>query len=286
MGQKFAATKCIGELVYWSIGKRGWLEGRGGESLCLIQLLDAASGHIFARFTRENSAQENLHVFLAYIQESGVPLTLSTNASSLFTTARRKGVSAATVYKPTRVAEALGKLGIDLRRTPKLRGVPRGILSPSRVVQLKADLRLAGASNLDGANERLIKHFLPRVQPANIIARQDAHRLVDFTRVQEALICSKLYRRIGPDRTFRFQGRRYRISVGPAGLELRGREIQLLLSPDGHFTVSFEGGALNYIEANSNPPERRHRRPVESRRPPATPRQRAWMQDFMRRRVR
>jgi hypothetical protein len=64
-------------------------------------------------------------------------------------------------------------------------------------------------------------------------------------------------------------------------VDLTGLEIQLLMRPNGHFTVSFEGGELEYTKVTPNPPVRRHRRLVEARRPPATPRQRAWMQDFI-----
>ncbi len=51
-----------GELVQWDTSDHDWLEGRGGERICLIHMIDDATSELTARFVAHDSTEENLRL--------------------------------------------------------------------------------------------------------------------------------------------------------------------------------------------------------------------------------
>ena len=51
-----------GELVQWDTSDHDWLEGRGGERIYLIHMIDDATSELTARFVAHDSTEENLRL--------------------------------------------------------------------------------------------------------------------------------------------------------------------------------------------------------------------------------
>lgn len=67
------------EQVQWDTREHAWLEERGPEKMCLVALIDDASGHLFARFVEADSTEENMRVLQQYLRTHGRPQAVYTD---------------------------------------------------------------------------------------------------------------------------------------------------------------------------------------------------------------
>src|ERR1700722_15679322 len=82
-----------GELVSWKSSRLGRFAG-SCEPMILISLVDARSGHAFARFVPNNSAPEHFKILRCYIELWGRPQEIRTGNASPFVGVGRTGKSA------------------------------------------------------------------------------------------------------------------------------------------------------------------------------------------------
>ena len=104
-------SRC-GELVQWDTSTHDWLEGRG-ERIYLISMIDDATSHLFARFVRHDTSEENRLLLGSYLERYGRPLAFYTDKAGMFQVAvktkrqeRREGLDRQQM-PPTQIARAL-----------------------------------------------------------------------------------------------------------------------------------------------------------------------------------
>ncbi len=141
-----------------------WLEDRGSWLTLLLAVDDATGTAPNALFQEQEDTRGYLSLLQGIIERRGVPMAVYTDGHAVFQPRRSpSGLSQAPRKGPsTQWGRALGELGITqiLAHSPEAKGrVERA--NGTFQDRLVAELRLAGASTLDEANQ-VLADFLPR----------------------------------------------------------------------------------------------------------------------------
>ena len=237
-----------GDLVQWDTSDHEWLEGRGPR-LRLILLIDDATSVWHARFVHSDSTEENMRVLEGYLRERGRPVAVYTDKAGLFQTAlktRRDDPRAGqdkSEMPPTQIGRALRELGIEwiAAHSPQAKGrVERSFQTAQD--RLVKELRVAAVCTLDGANEFLVKEFLPwcgkalRVAPASA---DDAHRPLEACHDLAAILSHVETRHVANDYTMQFESQLYQIDRKDICAGLRGATVRVEKRLDGSLAVRF-----------------------------------------------
>lgn len=248
----------FGELVQWDTSDHDWLEGRGSERLYLIAMIDDATSRLWARFVRHDSTEENMNVLEAYLKRNGSPLAFYTDKASLFQTARKVSRDQRELPRedreplpPTQVERALKELGIIwiAAHSAQAKGrVERSFeTAQDRLVK---DLRMAGVTTLEQANEYLDAEFLPWWNRTLVVEPrdpQDSHRPLEKGHDLAAILSHVESRIIKTDYTFQFEGTRYVIEQADIRNGLRNAAARIEKRRDGSLAVRFEQQYLRYL---------------------------------------
>lgn len=155
-----------GALLLWDGSRHDWLEGRG-PVLCLMGAIDDATGELMpgAHFAEQETAAGYLRVLAAVVAQKGIPLrlymdrhgSLKRNDSHTSLAEELEGEQ-----RPTQVGVALGEFGVEsiYALSPQAKGRIERLWATLQD-RLVSELRLAGASTIESANEVLGKQ-LPR----------------------------------------------------------------------------------------------------------------------------
>ena len=109
-----------------------------------------------------------------------------------------------------------------------------------------SELRLAGASTLDEANQ-VLWDFLPRYsQRFSVPAAQpgSAYRKPEETFIPEEVFCFKYYRRVGTDNVVRFGRHRLQIIPCNGRLSYARAKVEVHERMDGRLAVYYKGHCL------------------------------------------
>jgi hypothetical protein len=236
----------FGELVQWDTSEHAWLEGRG-ERLYLIAMIDDATSHLFARFVRHDSTEENMKLLWSYLEKYGRPVAFYTDKASLFQTAEKRKRDEPGVEKdpvempPTQIGRALRELGISwiAAHSPQAKGrVERNFgTAQDRLVK---GMRVAGVKTIEEANEYLQNEYLVwwerqmTVEPAN---PDDAHRRLEKSHHLAASLSHVETRQVRPDYTLRWNGGFYQIERQAITPGLRKADVRVEQRLDGTVAV-------------------------------------------------
>jgi hypothetical protein len=255
-----------GESVRWKTSRRKWLESCS-DPLCLIAMIDEATGRTVARFTCDDSIDENFRTLSAYITRWGHPHRVRTDKSKLFA-------------EGGQIRRALTELNIQW--TPS--GSPRdlGGAEPFFMevwANLTRELQSAGAGSFEDAAAYLENTLLPRWN-ADLIPQISSDRSAPPS-IQHDLgsILSTVHpRKVSRQGAIRFNHNLYRVSTSPVGTSLRGQEVRIETHADGRIFARWNGSyvELEKLGENSQP---------TSRAPSQAPRKprfsnRSWMKGF------
>jgi hypothetical protein len=237
----------FGELVQWDTSDHDWLEGRGGERLYLIAMIDDATSRLFARFVRHDSTEQNMQLLWSYLEKFGRPVTFYTDKASLFQTAEKRKRDEPGVKKdpvempPTQIGRALRELGITWipAHSPQAKGrVERNFLTAQD--RLVKGMRVAGVTTIEQANTYLTSDYLVwwdrelTVEAAN---PDDAHRRLEKSHDLAASLSHVETRQVRPDYTLRWDGKLYQIERGAVTTGLRGANVRVEQRLDGSLAV-------------------------------------------------
>ena len=140
-----------------------WLEDRGPVLTLLLAVDDATGTGPCALFKEKEDTQGYLLLMRSTVKRKGIPLALYSDWHSVFTHRLEKHEEKPARHKRrTQFGRALKELGIRaiFARSPQAKGRVERVAGTFQD-RLVAELRLAGASSLEGANGVLEK-FLPR----------------------------------------------------------------------------------------------------------------------------
>lgn len=248
---------CFGELVQWDTSVHDWLEGRG-ERLYLVAMIDDATSHLFARFARHDSTEENLRVLWQYLELHGRPLEFYTDKASLFEVAPKQQDQWEGQQLPlTQITRALVELGIGRTsaHSPQAKGRVERCFATAQDRLVKG-LRLQRARTLEQANAYLEHKFLPEwnqrftVTPTNAT---DAHRPLSTEHRLPAILSHVEQRTISNDYTLQFRGQRYQIAKTSLQVGMRGEKIRVEARLDGTLAFRYQGQYVNVAVCTEAP---------------------------------
>ena len=240
-----------GELVQWDTSEHDWLEGRGGEKIYLIHMIDDATSELTARFVPHDSTEENMRLLQTYLETHGRPVAFYTDKASLFQTTPKIARDQKELARderqplpPTQIGRALRELGVVwiAAHSPQAKGrVERSFQTAQD--RLVKGLRVAQAKSLEQANRYLEEEFLPwwnqhlKVVPKN---PTDAHRPLDQSHDLAASLSLVETRQVTNDYTLRFDSNLYRIAREDIRAGLRGANVRIESRLDGSLKVRFQ----------------------------------------------
>ena len=247
---------CFGELVQMDGSHHDWFEGRR-ERAVLMVMIDDATNRTYAQFSEQETTRAAYDTFEGYARRHKLPVALYVDRDSIYRTEREPtvGEQLAGEEPLTQFGRAMKGLGvaIELAYSPQAKGrvERRNGLLQDRLVK---ELRLAGISDLEQANDFLEEKFLPElnrrfwVKPAQAA---DAHRAVP-RHLTEALNWEQ-ERVVQRDWTVAWEGRWFQIESDHQALCLAGRSVIVRQLRDGTVQLLRDGQKLQCRELAQRP---------------------------------
>jgi molybdenum-dependent DNA-binding transcriptional regulator ModE len=267
---------CFGELVQMDGSHHDWFEGRR-ERAVLMVMIDDATNRTYARFSEQETTRAAYDAFEGYVRRHKMPVGLYVDRDSIYRTDREPTVAEQLAGQEplTQFGRAMKGLGvaIELAYSPQAKGrvERRNGLLQDRLVK---ELRLAGISDLNGANRFLEEKFLPElnrrfwVKPAQ---EADAHQQVPRN-LAESLNWEE-GRVVQRDWTVAWQGRWFQIDSGHEALCLVGRSVIVRQLRDDTVQLLREGQKLKCRELARRPLAVAQPKPARTGTPPAKPKE-------------
>lgn len=231
--------------------RHDWLEGRG-PYLTLIGAIDDATGKVpYALFREQEDAQGYFLMLRRIVGSCGIPVALYHDGHGIFERSRGESASLEEQLegrrKPTQFGRLMEELDITsiLSRSPQARGRIERLWGTFQD-RLVSELRLAGASTLDEANQ-VLWDFLPRysqrfavpaVQPGS------AYRETEKGFIPDEIFCFKYRRTVGTDNVVRFGGHRLQIVPTNGRSSYARARVEVHERMDGSLAVYYRGECL------------------------------------------
>ena len=209
-----------GEMVQIDGSHHRWLEGRLDQEFCLMGYIDDATSKVYARFYEYEGILPVLDSFGGFVRENGIPVSVYLDRHSTYKVNRKttveedlEGDGAQTQFQ--RVMKQMG-VKIIHARSPQAKGRVERLFETLQD-RLVKELRLAGVTTIEGANEFLIPYlenhnnrfqFTPK-QPVSLFKKVPEQFDYHWT------FSIRSVRTIGKDYTIRFCTRVFLI-VAPA----------------------------------------------------------------------
>src|SRR5512137_1451367 len=153
---------CFGTMVQLDGSDHAWFEGRGPKCVLMV-MVDDATNRMRARFFEQETTRASYEVLEGWVRQHGLPGSLYVDRDSIYRCEGEPSVAEqlAGQEPQTQFGRAMEQLGVELilARSPQAKGrVERmnGVLQ-DRLVKA---LRLAGISDLEGANRFLEEGYL------------------------------------------------------------------------------------------------------------------------------
>lgn len=260
-----------GQLWQIDASPHDWLEGRGPR-LTLFAAIDDATGTITAALFR---AQEDAAGYMELMQQGvlkhGRPQAAYHDQHSIFIPTPRRMVEwsieeqLAGKAEPTQFGRALQELGITqiTARSPQAKGRVERLFGTLQS-RLVIELRLAGATNNQEANEVLCK-YLPRFNTQFGVPALAAEEGTSYRQLEEGvqlntLLCMKYVRTVGADNCVRFFGHRLQLLPGPNRQSYVRAQVEVHERLDGSLAVYYKGECLAHQSAPVEAPLLRARK--------------------------
>lgn len=204
-----------GELVLMDSSEHDWLEGRGAAELSLIAMIDDATSELFAFFYPRDTGLANRQVLARYLGLHGRMGALYVDRAGHFGNwrsahgSRKAGEDADPIMVNSIIRRGLEQLEIELilALSPQAKGRIERLFGTLQDRLIK-EMRIAGVSSLEEANQFLWEVFIPfwnrrfTVEAAEAI---DAHRPLPSGVDVNVLFAEIETRVLREDFTFRYR---------------------------------------------------------------------------------
>jgi len=253
-----------GMLVQIDGSHHRWLEERGSWFTLLLAVDDATGTVPYALFQEQEDTEGYFRLLQGIIERRGVPLAVYTDRHAVFQS-RFPGPDQALAAgggQSTQCARALRELGVTqvFAHSPEAKGrVERA--NGTFQDRLVSELRLAGASRLEEANQ-VLTDFLPRFnQRFGVPAAQpeSAYRPVDPELDLGSVLCIKELRRVAKDNTVQYHGRSLQLFPDLERPSYAGARVEVQERLDGRLLVRHRHQILTPQEAPALAAELRNR---------------------------
>ena len=249
-----------GMLLQIDGSRHDWLQGRG-PYLTLVGAVDDATGTVpYALFRQQEDAHGYMLMLKDIIDHHGVPLALYSDRHGIFQRSPKEPESLEEQLRgrrnPTQFGRALEELDIRLilAHTPQAKGRIERIWG-SFQDRLVSELRLAGASTIEQANQ-LLWNFLPRYNQRFGVAPAQpgsAYRQLPDGVCLDATLCFKYIRTVANDNTVRFNGATIQILPDDHRASYARAKVEVQERLDGSIVVAYRAGHWQRSRPPQNP---------------------------------
>jgi transposase len=240
----------FGELVMQDSSPFRWLEDRG-PACQLIAVIDDATSRIHARFSAQDTTEENLRTFGGWVRRYGRPLAHYTDKNSIFRSYRAAEISEQLQGEGARsqFGRALQELGIEwiAAQSPQAKGRIERLFATLQD-RLVKEMRLAGIASIQGANHFLEIHFLPEWEQRFTVAARNprnAHRRLGREQHLEEILSVRVARKVAQDHTVSWDGNRWGLLREEVCAGLRGAAVEIERRLDGSHWMRYRGRYLH-----------------------------------------
>ncbi len=249
-----------GMLLQVDGSRHDWLQGRG-PYLTLVGAVDDATGTVPAALFREQEdAQGYLLMLRKIIERNGVPLSLYSDRHGIFQRSPKEPESLTEQLRgtraPTQFARALKELdiGLVLAHTPQAKGRVERAWGTFQG-RLVPELRLAGASTIEQANE-VLGDFISRYNhsfavPAALTG--SAYRQMRPDLHLDSVLCFKYVRIVDNDNTVRFGSSTIQLLADEHRASYARARVEVQERLDGTIVVVYQGRTLAAVPAAPGP---------------------------------
>jgi transposase len=238
----------FGELVQIDGSPHDWFEGRRGRC-CLMQMVDDATGVREMLLSEGETTEAAMRLLVAWIERHGVPAALYSDHGGVYVVNRAPTIDEQ--LEDRRPLSAFGaaceRLGIAIitASSPQAKGrVERANgVAQDRLVK---ELRLAGASTIEQANELIASGWLDEInarfgrEPAE---PRDFHRPLRRDERLSEIFAVRTERTVAADFTIRLHNRFLQIIKQP-GLPRPKEKVIVAERLDGSLAIEFRGHTL------------------------------------------
>lgn len=234
-----------GELIQIDGSEHRWFEDRGPSCTLLVFIDDATSSLMQLRFVTSESTFAYFEALELYLFKHGAPVAFYSDKHSVFRVAKTEAKSG---HGMTQFGRALSELNIEILCANSSQAKGR-VERANRTLQdrLVKELRLAGISDVDGANA-FLEEFAARYNArfARHPARSgDVHRplTLDAKRLGDVL-CWRDQRYVGQQLAFSYDRKRIMLQQNEVTVGLVGKYVDTYAYADGRFEVRWQGHTL------------------------------------------
>jgi len=240
-----------GFMLQLDASRHDWLEGRG-PYLSLVGGIDDATGKVpWACFRDQEDAQGYFLLMRETVVRHGIPMSAYADRHSIFFQGKEAKLEKLSLEEqlagrrePTQFGRLLNELGVQLIHalSPQAKGRIERLWGTFQD-RLASELRLAGASTADQANQVLWR-FLPKHNRRFSVAAQDTRPAwVEWEkgRSLDELFCFKYQRTVLNDNTVRFEEHLIDLPPGPRRRSLAGTRVEVHERFDGVIAVFLNG---------------------------------------------
>ena len=245
-----------GMLVQMDGSRHNWLEGRGTWMTLIGAIDDATSEVLHALFREQEDTEGYFRLMERIVPDYGVPVAVYHDGHAVFEHAEHEPLSLEEQLEGKKGLTQFGRLLEELNvtsirsRSPQARGRVERLWGTFQD-RLVSELRLAGASNIDEANEVLWRYLPVHNQKFAVPPAQPGPAFHAPDRDWMAMFCLKYPRTVGLDNVVRF--RSHRLQVLPDGRYSYARaKVEVRQAFDGSLSVYYQGHRLDTRPA---PPE-------------------------------
>lgn len=248
---------CVGMMVQLDGSPHDWFEGRGARCVLLLYIDDATSRIMHAEFAACEDTLSLMRSTKAYIERFGRPTTFYVDKASIYKITRaslreRTGDEPATQFR-----RAMDELGIEVlcANSPQAKGrVERSFKTHQD--RLIKELRLAGISTIEKANEFLQSRYIPdhnrryAVPPASAV---DAHKPRLIEHRFECIFSLREERCVMNDFTVRDKNKFFQL-LATRDVRISPKDkVEMETRLDGSIHIRFKGRYLAYKALDQRP---------------------------------
>lgn len=250
-----------GAMIQIDASPHGWLEGRGPR-LCLVGGSDDATGKVVgATFRHCEDAQGYFLMMRQIVRRYGIPESVYHDRHGIFVRDSKDQESLLEQLEGKRAQTQFGRLMEELgvrqiqANSPQAKGRIERLWGTFQD-RLVSELRLAGASTLEEANQVLRLVVADHNQRFHRLPGdpQSAFRKPEKSLDIDSLFCFKYKRCVANDNTVSFFGRIIQIARGPGGKSYAGCWIDIQERFDGSLHVYYKDARVAKTPPPPTPP--------------------------------
>jgi len=243
---------CFGEMVQIDGSPHDWFEGRG-EICTLIAFIDDATSQIlWLEFAKSESTESLMKSTRSYIECFGKPASLYSDRGVVYKVNNNNPDN----DKITQYGRAMNELHVKLihARCPEAKGRVENLFGTLQD-RLVKELRLAGISTIEEANEFVRKDYIPKhnakfaVKPKS---ETNLHKPIDGYNLNN-IFCLKEDRQIHNDHTVSYKARFFQLEDKQSTIVRPKNTVTINESLNGSIEIYLRKTKLNFKELPQRP---------------------------------